>query len=258
MFIPNLKRSGSHKERLISIKTNLMHPNRPYDIVEFCTERMILKLKLCVGFWRFGNGRLLSTCLELSKCIIIDTLLGMSIKDIYRFKRRDDSFPRLDVKVMQLLEVLNPKVRLIQVPSEVRFQLRQPHSYSHPKQYAVNCQLTAPTSSKMALSRRAAFQTSRTLLRTTQRRSASHHAHDHHAEPVNESIGVRPTHHLASLPSLAWRIARKLTGKCATDRFLPSRRNHPHRLRRLLPLHPIQTRRRIMDYPEDSILRLLA
>ncbi|TID17161.1 gb [Venturia nashicola] len=42
----------------------------------------------------------------------------------------------------------------------------------------------------MALSRRAAFQTSRALLRTSQRRSASHHAHDHHAEPVNESIGT--------------------------------------------------------------------
>ncbi|KAE9962435.1 hypothetical protein BLS_000316 [Venturia inaequalis] len=53
----------------------------------------------------------------------------------------------------------------------------------------------------MALPRRAAFQASRALLRTSQRRSASHHAHDHHAEPVNEPIGTGFYLFLGSIPT---------------------------------------------------------
>lgn len=107
---------------------------------------------------------------------------------------------------MVLLKVLNLKVRYqfsasCQAKSSSNIDIATSQLFA-PKQYAVNCQSTALTTSKMALSRRTAFQTSKALLRTTQRRSASHHTHDHHAEPVNESIGVRPTHHLTLAPQI--------------------------------------------------------
>ncbi|QDS68132.1 hypothetical protein FKW77_010269 [Venturia effusa] len=53
----------------------------------------------------------------------------------------------------------------------------------------------------MALSRRTALQTSRALLRTSQRRSASHHAHDHHAAPVNEPLGAGFYLSVGSIPT---------------------------------------------------------